>query len=133
MVVYACVFGIHWLLKEWGDAALTEPVAVTTWLILYRFPVLGLDPWVTWASYFLADVWIGWRIYRSKTPSESVVLGIALGGLVGGNVGRMIEGALDYASMDVGGGQWLAVNFPDAALVLGAMVLATIWVRRLLS
>ena len=133
VVSYLCTFGIHWLIKEWGDAALTEPVAVTTWLIFYRSPVFGFDPLLTWAAYLLADAWIGFRIYRSQTPWESVVLGIILGGLVGGNVGRMAEGALDYASMEVGGGRWLAVNFPDSALVLGAMLLATIWIRRLVS
>ena len=133
MVSYACTFAIYWLLREWGDAALTEPVAVTTWLILHRSPVLGFDPLLTWSGYLLADAWIGLRIYRSQTPWESVVLGIILGGLVGGNVGRMIEGVLEYASMDVGGGRSLAVNFPDTALVLGAMLLTTIWVRRLFS
>ena len=133
MVSYGCTFGIHWLLKEWGDAALTEPVAVTTWLILYRFPIFGFDPLFTWAAYLLADAWICLRIHRSRTRWESVVLGIILGGLVGGNVGRMVEGALDYASMDVGSGRWLTVNFPDTAVVLGALVMATLWVRRLLS
>lgn len=125
---YSCTFAIHWLIKAWGDAALTEPVAVTTWLILYRYPTFGLDPLLTWAAYLLADAWIGFRIYRSRTRWESVVLGIILGGLVGGSVGRMFERALDYAAMDIGGGRWLAANFPD-----GASVLATIWVRRLLS
>ena len=133
VVSHLCTFGLHWLIKEWGDVALTEPVAVTTWLILYRYPIFGFDPLFTWVAYLLADAWVGWRIYRSRTRWESVVLGIVLGGLVGGNVGRSVERALDYASMDVGGGRWLAANFPDAAVVLGAMVLATIWVRRLLS
>ena len=64
--------------KEWGDAALTEPVAVTTWLIFYRSPVFGFDPLLTWAAYLLADAWIGFRIYRSQTPWESVVLGMGI-------------------------------------------------------
>ena len=46
MVSYACTFGIYWLVKEWGDVALTEPIAVTRWLILcgsMRFPG---PPWL---------------------------------------------------------------------------------------
>ena len=59
--------------------------------------------------------------------------GIILGGLVGGTVGRLIEGGIDYAEVYVGDGQWLAATFPDAALVVGALLLAAIWVRKHLS
>ena len=132
MVSYGCTFGIYWLLKTWGDAALTEPVAVTTWLILYRYPTLGFDP-ILWLVYFIAEISVGVRIYQSGTRWEAGVLGIILGGLIGGNVSRLIDGEIDFASVDIGGGRWLAATFPDAALVLGALLLATIWVRRHLS
>ena len=133
MVVYACVFGIHWLLKEGGDAALTEPVAVTTWLILYRFPVLRIGP-LGYLGQLLSRRCLDRLAHLSITDS----IGVRGAwdrprGIGGQHVGRMVEGALDYASMDVGGGRWLAVNFPDSVLVLGAMLLATIWIRRLLS
>ena len=129
MVSYGCTFGIYWLLKAWGDAALTEPVAVAPWLILYRHPTSGFEIFL-WFVYLFAEASIGALIYRSRSRSEAVVLGIMLGGLVGGNVSRLIDAEIDYASVDVGGGRWLDATFPDAAFLLGAMLLAMVWIRR---
>ena len=132
MATYGCTLGIYLVLKTWGDAALTEPVAVTTWLVLYRYPTIGFDL-TLWCVYATAEISVGVRIYQSETRWEAAVLGIILGGLIGGNVGRLIDGEIDYASVDVGGGQWLATTFPDAALVLGVLLLANIRGRRYLS
>jgi lipoprotein signal peptidase len=88
----------------------------------------GEEPWHAWVLAVLAAVIVGFLLrWMAKAGSRRVTL--ALGAVIGGAVGNMIDrfrfGAVaDFFDAHAFGWHWYVFNVADAAIVLGVVVLA---------
>ena len=88
----------------------------------------GEEPWHAWALAGLAAVIVGFLL-RWMARAESLRVGLALGAIIGGAIGNMIDrfrfGAVaDFFDAHAFGWHWYVFNVADAAIVVGVAVLA---------
>lgn len=88
----------------------------------------GDQPWHAWALAGLAAVIVGFLL-RWMARAESLRVGLALGAIIGGAIGNMIDrfrfGAVaDFFDAHAFGWHWYVFNVADAAIVVGVAVLA---------
>lgn len=71
----------------------------------------------------LAVVVVAWLVrwlWRAQTPILRVAIGLVIGGAVGNVVDRLLRGAVvDFLDFHLGDWHWYAFNLADAAICLG--------------
>lgn len=88
----------------------------------------GEEPWHAWALAGLAAVIVAFLL-RWMAKAETRRVALALGAIVGGAIGNMIDrlrfGAVaDFFDAHAFGWHWYVFNVADAAIVLGVVALA---------
>lgn len=88
----------------------------------------GDQPWHAWALAGFAAVIVGFLL-RWMAKAETRRVALALGAIIGGAVGNMVDrfrfGAVaDFFDAHAFGWHWYVFNVADAAIVLGVVVLA---------
>lgn len=85
----------------------------------------GMVPW--WALTLVALVIVGWLaawLWRTESRVLAVALGLVIGGALGNVVDRWWHGAVtDFIDLHAGGWHWPAFNLADVAIVSGIAVL----------
>ncbi|SHJ05577.1 signal peptidase II [Roseomonas rosea] len=87
----------------------------------------GSAPWHAWALAALAGA-IALFLIRWMAKAENRRTALALGGIVGGAIGNVIDRArfgavVDFVDAYAWGWHWYVFNIADAAIVLGVVVL----------
>ncbi len=134
------VAGIIWLLdrltKLWVEHALAgrPPISVIPGVLELRFTTnpggafsLGQSaPWIFVGASILVSVAIVVTAFRHTNVATSIALGLILGGALGNLTDRIVRGprfsghVVDFVDFQV----WPVFNLADAAIVVGAVVLA---------
>jgi len=87
----------------------------------------GTAPWHAWALAALAAAIVAFLV-RWMARAENARTALALGAIVGGAVGNVIDrirfgGVVDFVDAHAWGWHWYVFNVADAAIVLGVAVL----------
>ena len=134
------VAGIIWLLdratKVWVEHALAgrPPISVIPGVLELRFTTnpggafsLGQSaPWIFVGASVIVSVAIIVTAFRHTSVATSIALGLILGGAIGNLTDRIVRGprlsghVVDFVDLQV----WPVFNVADAAIVIGAVVLA---------
>ena len=128
-----------WLLRGF-DLPARSPVAVApgvdlvmAWNRGVSYSLLTSDSdagrWLLIAATCAASLALAVWLWRSRTASTCVALGLLIGGALGNLVDRVAYGAVvDFVSLHAGGFRWYVFNGADCAITAGVVLLLLEWV-----
>jgi signal peptidase II len=134
-VAAGAVFLVDRLTKIWAESRLPgRPVDVIPGVLTFRFATnpggafsLGQDwPWFFVGASVIVSVLIVVTAFRHTSVLTAVALGLVLGGALGNLTDRLTRGdgfsghVVDFVDLQV----WPVFNVADAAIVVGAVLLA---------
>ena len=123
-----------WLLHIF-DIAARQPVALAPWLdlilawnrgISYSLLTAETDTgrWLLIAGTLAATALLAVWLARARTRLTGLALGLLIGGALGNVVDRVLYGAVvDFVYFHVGSFRWYVFNGADSAIVIGVALL----------
>ncbi len=80
--------------------------------------------WTLIAVSFAVMIWLGWWLWRAHSALVAVALGMIIGGAVGNVIDRYRFGAVfDFLDFHAFGWHWPAFNVADSGIVIGVLLL----------
>ncbi|WP_034742923.1 signal peptidase II [Hyphomonas chukchiensis] len=81
-------------------------------------------PWLLAAVALGISVYLSMRLWRATTKTESIWIGLIIGGALGNAVDRLVDGAVtDFLDIHINGYHWPTFNLADVAIVIGVAII----------
>lgn len=101
---------------------------VTVWNAGVSFGLFSEDSasrsWTLIAVSFAVMIWLGWWLWRAQSALAGVALGMIIGGAIGNVIDRFRFGAVfDFLDFHAFGWHWPAFNVADCGIVVGVFLL----------
>ena len=138
--VAGAIYVIDRLTKVWAERTLPgDPIEIIRGVLTLRFTTNsggafslgGSAPWLFATATIIVSTLIVATAFRHRVGPSAVALGLILGGALGNLTDRAVRGpglsgrVVDFVDLHV----WPIFNAADAAIVIGALVLAVLSLR----
>ena len=80
-------------------------------------------PWALAVFAFAVSTYLSVRLWRARTKTEAIWIGLIIGGALANATDRLVDGAVtDFLDVHINGYHWPTFNLADVAIVIGVAI-----------